>query len=384
MSDAEAAGTPKRPRIQYIDNIRILLICLVIATHTSITYGGPGQWYFTDPGNTGMPYILELVDSLNQSFFMGFFALVSAYFLVPSLLRKGRETFARDRLVRLGIPLLAWILVLAPILDIILTTAAGSTASPAALFIAHFVPFHGLMLGPMWFVAFLLFATGGYLLWTLYRPPADPKTLQPRPFPSFPAILIFGLLLGLVTACVRVFLPIGTNWYFQFQPPFFAQYIALFIVGIYAAENRWLDAIPDRVGKAAVATALALIVIQGSFLIVIGNSPAGIGLITGGLQATAVLYAIWEQLACVTIITSLLWIFSRLWNAQGPVAAAMAGGAYTVYIIHPLVLVPLSIALVGLVIPQVAKFALVLLLTIAISFALAHAIRAVPGVKRVL
>jgi len=38
----------------------------VIATHCSITYGGPGSWYFTDPGNgPGTPFILAVLDSLN-------------------------------------------------------------------------------------------------------------------------------------------------------------------------------------------------------------------------------------------------------------------------------------------------------------------------------
>jgi hypothetical protein len=55
-----------------------------------------------------------------------------------------------------------------------------------------------------------------------------------------------------------------------------------------------------------------------------------------------------------------------------------------VYILHPLVLVLLSLSFAGVAISSGAKFALVLPLTIAAAFILAHLIRAVPGVKRVL
>jgi len=55
-----------------------------------------------------------------------------------------------------------------------------------------------------------------------------------------------------------------------------------------------------------------------------------------------------------------------------------------VYIIRPLVLISISIAFVGVALPQLAKFAVVLALTIAVAFTLANLIRAVPGVKRVL
>ena len=133
MTVPEAAGKNSGPRLLYIDNIRILLICLVITTHCSITYGGPGSWYFTDPGNSPVtPFILSVIDSLNQSFFMGFFVLVSAYFVVGSLMRKGRKRFTRDRLVRLGIPLLVWVLLINPLILLIILRGTGTLPMPPA------------------------------------------------------------------------------------------------------------------------------------------------------------------------------------------------------------------------------------------------------------
>jgi fucose 4-O-acetylase-like acetyltransferase len=382
MSDTGPAGGTKKPRLLFIDNLRILVISLVIVSHCSITYGGPGSWYFLDPGNApGIPFVLAVIDTINQSFFMGFFTLVSAYFILPSLLRKGRKTFVHDRLVRLGIPLLFYVLVINPFLLLLLMAAGAPLPMPVATLLN---PITGPAFGPMWFVMFLLLATGAYLAWTAIRPPAAPGSTKLLPVPGLAAIAGFGLLLGIVTSAVRIVMPIGTTWFFNFQPPFFPQYIALFIVGIWAAENRWFDNIPDRLGKACTIAALALVVIEPIFLSGFLGSPGGISLVTGGLHWQAVCYALWEQMACVMIITSLIWIFSRRLNSQGQVTKAMAADSYTVYVFHPVVLVSLSLVFAGIALPQLAKFAIVLPLAIACSFILAHLIRSIPGVDRVL
>ena len=62
----------------------------------------------------------------------------------------------------------------------------------------------------------------------------------------------------------------------------------------------------------------------------------------------------------------------------------MAGDSSTVCVIHPVGVILLALAMAGAAIPSLAKFMIVLPLAIACSFTLAHLIRAVPGVKRVL
>ncbi len=382
MSVAGPAGKNAGPRLFFIDNLRILLICLVIAMHVSITYGGPGGWYFADPGNSpGTPFILAVFNSLTWSFFMGLFFFVSAYFVHGSLARKGRDRYVHDRLVRLGIPILAWILLINPFILVILTLGTGTIPANWEYLIN---PVNGGGIGPMWFALALLGATFAYLVWAGLVKPEETAGEKAAGFPGIVPILLLGLLLGFVTAVVRIFQPIGTWGLFNLQLAFFPQFIAFFILGIYASRSNWFDEIPARVGKMCTIAALVLVAIQLVFVNTLTNSPAGLQPVMGGLNGTAFLFAFWEQMTGVLIIFALLWIFSRWFNSQGPAARAMSGDSYTVYIINPVIVIILSLALAHLAIPSLGKCAIVLPLATAFSFILAHGIRLIPGMQRVL
>ena len=387
MGATDSPEKKKGPRLLFIDNIRIFLICLVITTHSAVTYGGSGDWYYTEAvSDTIAPIILTMINSLNQSFFMGCFLFISAFFITGSLERKGTRQFVHDRLVRLGIPLLVWIIFINPLLlYLIRVTLYNFNGTLLESYADIFIPFNGFGLGPMWFVFFLLIATLTYVVWFTCHGSTSHTTKRLRDVPSFTSIIVLGIILGLTTFAVRILVPIGWTWgLFDFQFPFFPQYIAFFILGICAAQNNWLAGVDSNVGKKCARAALALILMQPLLLLITTASRDGLRLVMGGLHWQAALYAIWEQMAGIMIMVGLLWLFSLQFNHQGSVTQAMAADTYTVYIIHPVILVILAIALKGLMIPTLGKFVVVLALTICITFSIAHAIRALPGVKRIL
>ena len=388
-----AADTPGKTgstsRLLFIDNLRIFLICLVITTHSAITYGGVGSWYFFDTANSGpvTSYVLSVIDILNQSFFMGFFVLVSAYFVPGSLSRKGVRKFAHDRLIRLGIPLVFWLIFMNPILNAIVMFGKGEPVTSIPEFFAGVSAFSspwGPSFGPMWFVAFLLVATFVFLLWEYLVPPKPASEQKPVGFPGIPALLGLGVILAAVTFLVRIVQPIGTSIFFGFQLPFFPQYIAFFVIGIIAARNRWLDAIPERVGKIATCIALILTIILPFIAWTVMNTPDGLMMVRGGLHWQAFGFALWEQMEGVFMTIALLWIFAKWFNHQGTTVKEMAGDSYTVYIIHPVFIVSLAVLLLNVALPGMAKFLIELPLAICLSFLAAHLIRKIPGIQKVL
>ena len=105
-------------RLFFIDNLRILLTILVIMHHTMITYGALGSWYIRDPNTDEVTSsILTIFAVLDQGFFMALFFFISAYFVPGSYDRKGARKFLKDRLIRLGIPLILYVIILSPLIN---------------------------------------------------------------------------------------------------------------------------------------------------------------------------------------------------------------------------------------------------------------------------
>src|SRR5215469_12177278 len=98
-----SAAAPKGKRLLFIDNLRILLICMVLVQHLSDTYGAAGSWMYHDPGATDAftSIFLSALNVIGMAAGMGFFFLLAGYFTLRSYDRKGGAAFVRDRLIRL-------------------------------------------------------------------------------------------------------------------------------------------------------------------------------------------------------------------------------------------------------------------------------------------
>jgi len=97
-----ADHSSKSGRILFIDNIRILLIVLIVLHHVAVAYGGSGGWPLKEaPSDAISPIILFLFNAINQSYVLSFFFLLAGYFIPRSYDKKGPIRFLTDRLIRL-------------------------------------------------------------------------------------------------------------------------------------------------------------------------------------------------------------------------------------------------------------------------------------------
>ena len=99
-----------------IDALRACLTLLVVLHHTAITYGGAGGWFYREllPTDTHSSRLLTLFCAVNQAYFMGLFFLIAGYFTPAAVERHGVAAFVRDRLIRLGVPLLVFAVLIGP------------------------------------------------------------------------------------------------------------------------------------------------------------------------------------------------------------------------------------------------------------------------------
>ena len=121
----------KKARLFFVDNLRVILTIVVILHHLSIVYGASGGFGYVEPGADDVTTILlTLFNSINAPYFMGFFFLIAGYFTPGSYDRKGIGRFLKDRLVRLGIPVVVYMFTLNPLVNYLLSKyVRGSSAS---------------------------------------------------------------------------------------------------------------------------------------------------------------------------------------------------------------------------------------------------------------
>ncbi|WP_336205051.1 acyltransferase family protein [Nonomuraea sp. LPB2021202275-12-8] len=350
-------------RLFAIDNLRVTLTVLVVVHHVALTYGNIPLWYYTEPARDASGAVLDILVMINQAFFMGFFFLVSGFFTPGSHDRKGGRAFLRDRLVRLGIPLLVYLLLLRPLVT--LGIYADQDGMPYWMFyLGSWDP------GPMWFAEVLLGFALLYALFRRWRRPveASPSALRPR------WIVLFVLCLSVATFLWRIPVPVGS--YVPVlglpTPNFLPQYASMFVAGIVAFRRGWFETLPVRAGR------LGFVVAGVSSVVLVPLSAITTGAVSAALTAT------WESTFAVSLIIGLVVLFRERFGAQGPRGRWLSEHAFTVYVVHPLVLVAVGYALSGLQAVAVVKFAVAVAVSLPLCWALAYLVRSLPGAKRVL
>jgi glucan biosynthesis protein C len=372
-----------RPRLLYIDNLRTMVIVMVILVHLSVTYGGEGSWYYKEgPADLLSASVLSIHNAISQSFFMGLLFLISAYFAAASYDRKGAGPFLRDRFLRLGIPLLVFEWLVHPL--VVTALIRANSGSWQEYLRSYYTRFH-IGSGPLWFVEVLLIFSVLYAAWRLLRR-RIPAANDARPLPGTGAILVFALVLGVLSFVVR--LRFGVNWALSplnLQLAFFIQYIAMLILGVVAYRRDWLARLTMNMAVRSFALVGVLILIALPLLYVLGGAASGqVWRFLGGRYWQAFAYAMWEQLFAVAITIGLLVLFRRRLNRQGLLAREASASSYTVYITHTPVIILFALAVRDIRLYPLLKFALAAGVTVPLSFVLAAGVRRLPLARRIL
>jgi surface polysaccharide O-acyltransferase-like enzyme len=370
-------------KIAYIDNLKVVLTVLVVLHHTFITYGAPGGWYYSEKTTHATAQILMTVFvATNQSFFMGFFFFISAYFTESSYQKKGATRFIADKFKRLGIPLVFYSFILSPVLSYLVYRFGQGHNITYMQYLSGF--HHWIDFGVLWFVAALLLFNLLYVVVRLLF-----KNVKLLPLEQMPCILttvFFTLTLALGTYLVRCIFPVG--WVLQpvgFQLGHFVQYVALFVLGIVARRGQWLSKVDYKISKSFAIMALLMLVIGFPaiyYVKVITNS--SIETFSGNGYWQSLMYSCWEQFTGIFIIVALLGVAKQKWQRQSLFMKKLSRTAFGVYIFHPLILISLSMLFKAWGVDPAVKLLFVAPLAVTGSFLLAHLLLKIPGVKEVI
>lgn len=122
----DVVALPTARRRPWIDTLRVTVIAGVIAFHTATAYVVVIPWYYEERTTStavqtafGVPLLLLAVYGLGPLF------LISGWLSARSLSRHGGRYFVGSRLLRLGIPLLVFLLLIDPVADYLGARARG-------------------------------------------------------------------------------------------------------------------------------------------------------------------------------------------------------------------------------------------------------------------
>jgi glucans biosynthesis protein C len=377
-------------RLNYLDTLRAILIILVIALHTAITYGAIGDWTYEDPAQTELSGILlTFVTTIVQAFSLGLYFFVAGYFTPGSYDRKGILQFWKDRLLRLGIPLILYTFALSRITQFAARLGRGEeTRSFWTYFVQTFLT--DADEGPTWFIFALLLFVIGYTIWRLAtRSSANAFAWTKRlTVPGKKEILAFGLVVGVLMFVVGLKTKVGETievlGIFNLMTIFFVQYILCFIAGVLAYRNDWFNRFNGKDLRFWAWSSLALFLML-PVMFVVGGAVEGAGdLFIGGPYWQSAVFMLWIGLFSVSIsMTLILWLRDRK-QPQSKLAAFAGANSYSVYLIHPLILVPLSVAFTAVALDPLLKYVIVLLVVVVLCFLVSEGLRRIPGVKAIL
>ena len=381
----------KRPRLLFLDNIKVLFTILVIFQHARVTYAGSGWWYYieSNPIDTfSLIFFISVtaIGGLFQSSLMGLFFLMGGYFTPRSYDRKGGPSFWKERLMRLGIPLLLYVLLINPIMYYVLSNLGIQPWSTFPSLQGSFLNYYLIRLqslessikfltdtGPMWFLYVLLIFTAGYTLWRQITKIDSIKRRIPEelPIPRFIYLLLISIGLGCVTFLVRLVSPIDK---FPLGIPlgFIIQYAMMFSVGVIALRYDWFEKMSkDHIKIWSITIAVAFVLLSLYWFLFLGVD-ADLSVALGGPTLAAFLFAVVDNIICMGMIFILIPIFYARFNQQGPVLRNLSASAFFMYLIHPPILVLVSLGFASINLIPVVKLAIVWPLTVILCYLVSH------------
>lgn len=377
----------KTDRLHFVDHLRAALVTLVIVHHVSLVYGAGAPFYYAEPPFTEpLAYLVLLAFGvLNQAWFMGALFFLAGYFTPGSYERKGQAAFLKGRLRRLGIPLLLFFFVLGPISSTAFWQMPPELTGITEPLTWGAYPFL-LGMGPLWFVALLLIFDFGYAAWRRISNDrqSDPERAPTRP--GYVAIVIFILALAATSYLIRFVIPLGKDVLGFPTLAYLPQYLSFFVLGAVASRRRWLRTIPDRMGIAGFVLAFVATVVlfplavSGRlFLLEISEPAAFVG---NGTWQSAV-YALWDSTVAVGLFLAAVSFFRRFLDGNSAPGKFLSQQSYAVYVIHTPIVVFLALALKGVSLGALPKFALLSVIAVPVCYAAAYLMRRVPFLSRV-
>jgi len=330
-------------RLAYIDNLRWSAISMVVVMHAAVTYSPFGAWYYREHPelSLGAKAAFAAYQSLQHAVAMGLLFGIAGFFAAGAVARKGAAAFMRERLRRLGLPLLLYMAAIGPLTEYYV---AGSWRSQPPRSFAEEWWRHlwsGEILdesGPLWFCLVLLLFSACYAALCQARPV--------RLAPSRPASV--AAVLGYAAAMASLTFALGAAWpnagtVLNIDVHDFPQYPLMFAAGIAVWRGDWLRQIVPGVGRWWLWGGFAASAALWSILVIAGGALQGnVSVYGGGWHWQAAGMDAWRSFTCLALALGLITLYRDRFGSRGVVAHFLTRNAFGVYVLHAPILIAIT------------------------------------------
>lgn len=345
------------------DNLRSLGVVLVFLLHWSAAYMrfAPSWWYVVNPeqslGFTALSVVLDATA-------IPLLFVLSGYFLPNSLARRGLARFASGRLMRLGVPAVLGVLLVAPPTTWLYFQ---SRELPVGLWSFWTTGFWGPAFnhGVYWFLGVLLvFNLVAASLLHLAGPPLTVNAPPPaHPFPVAALLVPAALTVGMASSVTL------DTWehhaLFSVQPARLPLYGCFFALGLYVGRSGWKA--PVLSCAAVVRAGLGLLLCVAMYVAVRFHPDGSLG--------WRVMLALAYSAIAGQFVRFALLAAPRLFGSASPGARSLAANAFGIYLLHLPILLLATLAARPLDIGLWPKALAVGVLSFGATWALSAALR---------
>jgi peptidoglycan/LPS O-acetylase OafA/YrhL len=363
----------RRQREQWVDTLRVVLISGVIVVHTATAYVTDFAGYYYDDErvtSSVLSIAFALPALMGGIFGLGPLFVVAGWFSVRSLARRGPAGFVGSRLLRLGVPLVFFLLLVNPLADYLGNLWDEDDSFLGYLAVTEF--------SIMWFVVALLSCSLGYAALRSIRP-----LTGSRPRPGRRSLVVAASVIGVGSLAVWQFTTLLDTHLLNVRVGAWTQAAVLFALGVMAAEAGWDGRLSrpteHRLGQVTVGgVGLTLVLVSYT------GARDQLEMALGGLTWASVSFATLYGVVSVTFtLWCLAWLRRRC-PTHGPLMTKAGRGSYATYLLHPVVLVSVMLAFRVVPLGAELKFVIVSVVAVPVCFAVGYAVTRLPGVGRVV
>ncbi|MET8759105.1 acyltransferase family protein [Lentzea sp. NPDC004782] len=349
-------------RLSAVDNLKVVLVAWVIGGHALLGYAAIGGWPYDEVNEVtfhpGVETVLAALIGPSGLFFMGTFYFMAGIFTPGSIVRKGRQRFVADRLVRLGVPWVVSAVVVWPTFVWIAYRGAGRNVSWWQAFTQR-DPL--LDSGSLWFVGVLLI----FSVALAFAPPMKERAITGR--------TAFGttMVVAGTTFLTRLVFPARSGQIGDLHLWWWPQCLGMFLLGAVGGL-RLAQRVPDdlyRTSRNVVIATIAVLPVAAALLGAL-DLAANAEPFLGGWRWQAAALALVEGMLVVAGSLWLVGLAQRRLTGQGPFAEGLARSAYVAFVVQGPVLLSLATAMRPFDLPAEVKAPVVGAGAVAVSFAI--------------